>query len=103
MAGDLDFISMHIYPRTGHVDDALETVKGFAIGKPVLIEETFPLKCSLSELETFLNLSRPTAAGWIGFYWGRTPREYRQSSGIRSALMAKWLEFFQKHARTIRP
>lgn len=103
VTGDLDFISVHIYPRTGHVNDALETVKGFAIGKPVLIEETFPLKCSLSELETFINRSRPTAAGWIGFYWGRTPREYRRSSGIRNALMAEWLEFFQKHARTIHP
>ena len=96
--GDLDFISVHIYPRSGHVGDALKTVKGFSVGKPVLIEEVFPLKCSLSELETFINRSRLTAVGWIGFYWGRTPRDYRKSSGLRDALMAEWLEFFQKHA-----
>ena len=43
---ELDFIAMHIYPEKGKVDEAIETVKGFAAtGKPVIIEETFPLKC----------------------------------------------------------
>ena len=33
----------HIYPERGKVKEALETLKGFAVGKPVVIEETFPL------------------------------------------------------------
>ena len=43
VADDLDFVSVHLYPKKGQVDEALQTLKGFAVGKPVLIEETFPL------------------------------------------------------------
>jgi hypothetical protein len=35
------------------MDEALRTLAGFAVGKPVLVEETFPLACSLKELEEF--------------------------------------------------
>ena len=38
IAADLDFIAMHIYPEKGRIDDAIETLKGFAaVGKPVVI------------------------------------------------------------------
>ena len=30
---------------------ARETLRGFAIGKPVVIEETFPLNCPMTEFE----------------------------------------------------
>ena len=42
------------------------------MGKPVVIEETFPLKCSTAEFEQFIDGSKKHAAGWIGFYWGKT-------------------------------
>lgn len=59
IADDLDFIAMHIYPEKGKVDEAIETVKGFAaVGKPVVIEETFVLKCGADELEDFIDASR---------------------------------------------
>jgi hypothetical protein len=93
---DLDFVSVHIYPARGEVDRALETLKGFAVGKPVLIEETFPLKCTIDELGEFFAGSRKTAAGWVGFYWGQPPEELRQSKTLGDALMLQWLEFFQK-------
>ena len=51
IADDLDFLCVHLYPETGKVDEAIETLKGFAVGKPVVIEETFPLKCSREEFE----------------------------------------------------
>ena len=98
IGGELDFISVHIYPERGKVDAALETLRGFAVGKPVLIEETFPLKCDIDELAEFFDASRATAAGWIGFYWGKTPAEYRPPRTIPDALTLKWLEFFQKNA-----
>jgi len=41
---DLDFISVHLDPEKGKVEEALKTRAGFAVGKPVVIEETFPLK-----------------------------------------------------------
>ena len=56
IADDLDFIAMHMYPEVGKVADAIETVKGFAAaGKPVVIEETFTLKCGVDELEQFID------------------------------------------------
>lgn len=101
VTGPLDFIAMHLYPEKGKVDEALKTLKGFAIGKPVVIEETFPLKCSVEELETFIEKSQGTAAGWIGFYWGKTPDEYREAGTIQAAIIRGWLELFQRKAEAM--
>jgi hypothetical protein len=100
IVGALDFISVHLYPETGKVPDALETLSGFAVGKPIVIEETFPLLCSVPELEQFLDGSKKTASGWIGFYWGKTPEEYRQSKWRGGARTLGWLELFQRKAGT---
>ena len=89
--------------------EAMETLSGFAVGKPVVIEEMFPLNCSFPEFERFIDESRKTASGWIGFYWGKTPEEYRRTNTIQDAFMLSWLEFFQKRAgevqkvRKVRP
>jgi hypothetical protein len=68
IAPELDFLAVHIYPQKGKVDEALENLKGFAVGKPVIVEETFPLKCSAAELVSFIDRTGPLAAGWISFY-----------------------------------
>jgi hypothetical protein len=98
IAADLDFISVHIYPDKGKVDEALTTLKGFDVGKPIVIEETFPLKCSLADFTKFVEESKPHAAGWIGFYWGKPPAELRRSKAIADAVVLSWLEYFQKVA-----
>src|SRR5262245_63537607 len=54
VAGDLDFVSVHLYPKKGKVGEALKTLAGFAVGKPVLIEETFTLACSPKEVEEYV-------------------------------------------------
>ena len=46
IAAELDFIAVHLYPEAGQVETALETLQGFSVGKPVIVEEMFPLKCS---------------------------------------------------------
>lgn len=96
VAGDLDFLCVHLYPQAGKLTEGLDTLAGFAVGKPVVIEETFLLKCSAKELEEFINSSKAHASGWIGFYWGQTPEELRKSKGIGEALTLQWLELFQK-------
>lgn len=98
IAPELDFLSVHIYPEASKVEAALETLRGFAVGKPVLVEETFPLQCSFDEFRRFLEASRDSAAGWIGFYWGKTPEECRASGQIADALLLGWLEIFQQMA-----
>lgn len=95
IAGKLDFISVHLYPKTGQLAQDLKTLRGFQGGKPVLIEETFPLGCSVADLGEFIARSKPYAAGWIGFYWGQTPAELSKSTSIADALTAGWLKLFR--------
>jgi hypothetical protein len=98
IAAELDFLSVHIYPEKGKLDEALATLKGFAVGKPVVVEEVFPLKCSTDELRRFMDDAAGSAAGWIGFYWGRTPEECRRSKELTDAIMLSWLELFRRGA-----
>ncbi len=99
IAPDLDFISVHIYPERSKSPEAIETLKGFAVGKPVVIEEMFPLKCGIEEFDQFLTRSKEVARGWFGFYWGTTPEEYRRSARRVDALILRWLELFRRRAR----
>lgn len=102
IAADLDFLCVHIYPKKGEVPKALETLRGFAVGKPVVIEETFPLQAGFPEFGQFITESRAIASGWIGFYWGKTPAELRKANTIGDAIMLGWLEFFQREAKSDR-
>ena len=101
MSGNLDFASVHFYPEKGKIDQALAALAVYDIGKPLVIEEMFPLKCSAEELGAFIDGSRKIADGWISFYWGKTPEEYRRSNTISDAMTLGWLELFQKKTATI--
>jgi hypothetical protein len=98
VAPGLDFLCVHLYPKAGRLDEATETLRGFAeAGKPVLIEETFPLMCSADEFRAFLKASKPLAAGWVGFYWGETVEELKAKDPktIHDAFKLGWLEIFR--------
>ena len=89
------------------MDEALQVLKQFAVGKPVVVEETFPLACSTAELEGFLKRSRGTACGWMGHYDGLTPerledlkKEKRLTLG--QALQWEWLTLFRRLKSTPR-
>ena len=91
----LDFVSVHFYPKAGEVDKALKALAVYAIGKPIVIEEMFPLQCSVEELDRFIDGSRNLAGGWIGFYWGKTGAEYKADKrSIGDQLTLNWLEYF---------
>jgi len=100
IVGDLDFLSVHLYPEEGKGAEAMDTLRGFAVGKPVVIEETFPLRCPVPEFEAFIEVSREVACGWLGFHWGKTPTELRASGTIADALMLGWLECFGRNRPT---
>ena len=99
VAPEVDFLCIHLYPQAKKVDDAVEKLDAFrAAGVPVVIEETFLLGCGVEDFTAFLEKTRGKAAGWIGFYWGRTLEECRKSREFGDALMAQWLEIFLKKA-----
>lgn len=100
VAPEVDFLCVHIYPKGSKVQESVNMLKGFSVGKPVVIEETFPMHCSVPELREFLSKSDEHAAGWIGFYWGKTAEEYRKSGTISDAIMLGWLELFQEMTKS---
>ena len=94
-------MSVHIYPEKGKVDDAIEVLKKFAVGKPVVVEETFNLTCSTPELEEFLAKSRPIAAGWMGHYDGMPIDELealkqKKTITISQAIYLDFLDLFRR-------
>lgn len=98
IAPDLDFICVHLYPKDGKLKEDLATLAGFAaVGKPLVIEETFPLGSSPENFAKFIEASKAHARGWIGFYWGQTLAELEPPKSIPEALLKSWLEFFQAH------
>jgi hypothetical protein len=102
VAEDLDFLCVHLYPQKGKIDEALKTLEGFSIGKPVVIEETFPLSAPLPEFESFMDRSSTISAGWIGFYWGKSLDECRKSNDIGDALVRGWLEYFVRRGPAVK-
>ncbi|MEW6305987.1 MAG: cellulase family glycosylhydrolase [Verrucomicrobiota bacterium] len=99
VAPELDFLSVHIYPDAKKPDEAMECLRQFAAGKPVVIEETFPLSCGVVELETFMRASREIACGWIGHYDGDTLAELdalKEAKRLTApqAVYREWLRLF---------
>jgi len=100
---NLDFASVHFYPEKGEVAKALTALAVYDVGKPLVIEEMFPLKCRSDELEAFIEGARGIAEGWISFYWGKTVDEYAAEKGdMTSALIREWLERFRAKGVTTR-
>jgi hypothetical protein len=105
---ELDFISVHIYPDQKQPEEAMEGLRQFAVGKPVVIEETFPLSCGIEQLETFLRESREVACGWIGHYDGQTPEELDalERAGrltVPQAIYRSWLRLFARLKPVLAP
>jgi hypothetical protein len=99
VAPELDFICVHIYPDSKKPDEAMECLRHFAVGKPVVIEETFPLSCGVEQLDEFLHASREIACGWIGHYDGNTIEELDALERAGKLTMARsvyrsWLRLF---------
>jgi hypothetical protein len=97
----LDFVSVHLYPEAGKLDEAAQTLKGFSVGKTVVVEETFPLECSPKELDEFSGRAREDATGWISFYWGKPPEALRRSQEIGDAILIQWLDLFEKRGTAL--
>jgi len=99
---NLDFVSVHFYPKKDEVDKALMALAVYEVGKPLMIEETSPLWCGREDFKRFIDGSREIADGYIGFYWGTTIDEYARREGdIAASIMKEWLEFFNAKAPEI--
>jgi hypothetical protein len=102
VSAEVDYLSVHIYPKRGKIDDDIRTLELYSVGKPLIVEETFPMECSLAEMLDFIEKSKGIANGWISFYWGQPIAALRASSNPGDRTMLNWLEQFQKITPTIR-
>jgi hypothetical protein len=94
VSSPLDFLCIHYYPRAGKLDDDLAILNLYNTGKPLVIEEVFPLHTDIGATEDFIRRSRTDANGWLSFYWGKTPDEYDKEPGAKAALTGGWLRQF---------
>ena len=89
----VDFISAHLYPEAGKLEKMYKTLNGFCVGKPLVIDETFHLKCSVEEQEIFLLHAAKKARGFCSFY-----TDYRRepSGKERNRILNENQRIFEK-------
>jgi hypothetical protein len=100
-AEQLDFVSPHVYPKSGKVDDAIKLFRKFDWGKPIVIGETFPLSCGADDEREFLLKSREFAHGWIGHWPDKSPAQLAElkktgKATIQNAIWLSWVDLFQE-------
>jgi hypothetical protein len=85
---EVDFISAHLYPEEGKPEEMIKILKGFCVGKPVVIDETFHLRCTVPEQEWFLAEAARYAAGYMTFYTDFLPEriDNGRNARLRDAL-----------------
>ena len=98
VCGPLDFACVHFYPKKGDLAGSLEALAVYAVGKPLVIEELFPLEAGLEETAAFIEGSRKHAVGWISFYWGATIEENEAKGDLAGAITAQWLRYWRQHS-----
>jgi hypothetical protein len=103
VSAPLDFVSVHFYPKAQNLEDDLAALHVYEIGKPLVIEEIFPLSASIEKTEEFITQSRSHVDGYISFYWGKTIDENKAKGDIAGALTGRWLERFSKLAPSTAP
>jgi len=104
LKGDVDFFSLHYYPTDAQPagadgsEKSVQILKQLSVGKPIVIEETAPLNCSVASLERFITASKPYVAGWMFFYWGKPLKECQKSKMPQDVLQCGCLKLFRRLA-----
>jgi len=95
VARHLDFVSVHFYPKKGEVEKTLAALAVYDIGKPLVVEETFPLSCSIKELDEFIQGARFRVDGWMSHYFGSSIEEHATGAKPSGELTARFLEYWK--------
>jgi hypothetical protein len=95
LAGEVDFLALHLYPHRDRLATASAIVRRMLVGKPLVIEESGPVSCSVAELRGVMSEFREHGVGWLGFYWGGNVEAMRRSKSLADALTAEWLDLIR--------
>jgi hypothetical protein len=101
VARHLDFVSVHLYPAAGKLEKDLAALAVYDVGKPLVVEETFPLSCTIDDLDRFIDGSAGRVEGWISHYFGHTVAEHRAGAKPSGKLVAEFLEYWQKKGKAV--
>ncbi len=104
VAPHVDFLSIHLYPDSKKPDEVRKALSECAgHHRPVVIEETFPLSCTVAEHEAFLRESQRTVCGWLWHYDGSTPQDYAGKSkpALTDGIWKAALESFVRMKREL--
>ncbi len=109
VAKHFDFVSVHSYPAKDEVDKAVAALAVYDIGKPLVVEETFPLNCTMEEMDQFVERGKDRVDGWISHYFGHTIQEHRDGAEPVGTApdapfvvsVADFLEYWRDKGKTI--
>jgi len=96
--GPLDFVAAHFYPKGEDIPGTLEALAVYDVGKPLVVEEIFPLAAGLDQTGAFMDGAQDRVDGWISFYWGKTIEECEAAGDIKGAIVAAWLKEFRRRS-----
>lgn len=104
----VDFISIHTFPREiskfpykDNSGSITKMVKAAYIGKPLVIEEFYPLVPLNKLYPNFIFPINKYVSGWISYYWGTPIEALKGSSEISDNITGTWLEYFSKNKNKI--
>jgi hypothetical protein len=95
----LDFVSIHVYPASGKLDAERQATATYDLGKPLVVEEIFPMGCSLPELAAYIDATRDRVDGWLAHYFGSSVADHRRGVDPGGALTADFLDAWKARAR----
>lgn len=90
----LDFVSIHVYPTSGRLEKDVQALAAYRLGQPVVLEELFPINCSVEELDQFIDTSQENIDGWIAHYFGYSAKEHRAGASP-GPLVAGFFDYWQ--------
>ena len=90
----LDFVSIHVYPTSGRLEKDVQALAAYRLGRPVVLEELFPMKCSVEELDQFIDTWQENIDGWIAHYFGYSAKEHRAGASP-GPLVAGFFDYWQ--------
>lgn len=100
----LDFVSVHFYPGRNQREKDVAALAAYELGKPLVVEEVFPLNCTMTDLDKFIDATGGRVDGWVSHYFGYTAAEHRAGAKPAGPLVAEFLEYWQrKGAEVSRP
>ncbi len=90
----MDYLSPHIYPKSGEIQNSINSITNNQSNVPLVIEETSNLNCNIAELEEFIKDIDGKYDSLLGHYQGKTIEEL-DSGNIKEAIQKNFLQFFK--------